>query len=67
MRVTTVHRRDTGRSETRSPTCDDYACQIRIACDDLHDDPYDVTARATILELLEEGVPAGPALGTRQG
>ena len=43
-----------------------FACQIRIACDDLHDDPYGVTARATMLELLKEGVPAGPALRARQ-
>lgn len=55
MRVMTAHRRDTARSDTRPPTCDD-----------LHDDPCGVAARAAMLELLNEGVPAGPALRVRQ-
>lgn len=55
MRVMTLHRRDTARSDTRP-----------LTCDDLHDAPYDVAARAAMLELLKEGVPAGPALRARQ-
>jgi hypothetical protein len=37
-----------------TPTADDrtQARRIRIACDELHDDPTDLDARRTLLNLL---------------
>jgi hypothetical protein len=38
-----------------------YVRRVRIACDDLHDDPLHPAARAALLELPEEDIPAGGA------
>jgi hypothetical protein len=37
----------------------DYAYQVKIACDDLHFDPFDPAARSTLLMLLVENAPPG--------
>jgi hypothetical protein len=37
----------------------EYAYQVRIACDDLHFDPFDPAARSTLLMLLVENAPPG--------
>ncbi len=58
----TVHRRDAPRADARSRTRDDYTRQIRIACDDLHDHPHRLAARAAVFELLKQDVSRDPIL-----
>jgi hypothetical protein len=46
----------------------EYVRRVRLACDDLHDEPLNPTAREALLKVLTEDVPAdGPALHQRQG
>jgi hypothetical protein len=36
----------------------DFSRELKIACDELHDDPFDPTARAALLAILTEQGPA---------
>jgi hypothetical protein len=62
MPLMTVHRRDTPGADAGSRTREDYTRQVRIACDDLHDDPYEPAARAAMFELFKRDIPSGPIL-----
>lgn len=42
-----------------------YAREVKIACDELHDDPFDVNARATLLKLIVDASPEADAAFTR--
>jgi hypothetical protein len=45
----------------------DYSRQMKIACDDLHDDPFDTQARARLIALIKEQGPiADAAVGRLQ-
>ena len=35
----------------------DYVRRVKIACDDLHDDPLNPAARAAMLEVLTHDLP----------
>ncbi len=49
-RSTSTHGDDKPRTAT-----DDYVRRVRIACDDLHDDPLSASARTALRALLAEG------------
>lgn len=51
--------RDTLLRLTPPANVRDIARRIRIACDELHDDPTDLDARRTLLALLAPRVDAG--------
>lgn len=38
-----------------------YAREVRIACDELHDDPFDLDARAALLKLIVDDSPDADA------
>lgn len=38
-----------------------YAREVKIACDELHDDPFDVNARAALLKLIVDDSPEADA------
>ncbi|WP_158240397.1 hypothetical protein [Mycobacterium hubeiense] len=46
-------------------TAEDYVRQVRIACEDLFDDPSDESAWTALLELHAHGVPARGPLNCR--
>ncbi|CAN5471458.1 hypothetical protein BH09ACT8_BH09ACT8_55610 [soil metagenome] len=39
----------------------DFTRTLKIACDELHDDPFNPKARAALLRLLENDCPAADA------
>jgi len=42
-----------------------YAREVKIACDELHDDPFDANARAALLKLIVDASPEADAAFTR--
>lgn len=46
-------------------TVRDFARNLKIACDELHDDPFNPDARAALLHLLESDCPAADAAFAR--
>ncbi|WP_342314713.1 hypothetical protein LIX17_26070 (plasmid) [Mycobacterium avium subsp. hominissuis] len=42
-----------------------YAREVKIACDELHDDPFDPNARAALLKLIVDDSPEADASFTR--
>ncbi|GAT04580.1 hypothetical protein [Mycolicibacterium fortuitum] len=42
-----------------------YTRAVKIACDELHDDPFDVRARAALLKLIVEDSPEADDAFTR--
>ncbi|PJE03534.1 MAG: hypothetical protein CK429_32520 [Mycobacterium sp.] len=42
-----------------------YALKVKIACDELHDDPFDPNARAALLKLIVDDSPEADASFTR--
>jgi hypothetical protein len=42
-----------------------YAREVKIACDELHDDPFDTNARAALLKLIVDASPEADAAFTR--
>lgn len=42
-----------------------YSREVKIACDELHDDPFDIGARAALLKLIVDGSPEADAALTR--
>jgi hypothetical protein len=55
-----VHRLPVPMGDDRQGATEDYKRRVRIACDDLHDDPLDPAARAAMLELLNEDDAGAP-------
>lgn len=54
--------------ETRAPAADAdrdavraFMYALRIACDDLHDEPFSAAARATLMELMAHSAPEADA------
>jgi hypothetical protein len=39
----------------------EYVRRVRIACDDVHDEPHNPSARASLVKMLIEDSPCGPA------
>lgn len=46
-------------------TVRDFARNLKIACDELHDDPFNPDARAALLRLLESDCAAADAAHAR--
>ncbi|RAV06181.1 hypothetical protein DQP55_24155 [Mycolicibacterium sp. GF69] len=42
-----------------------YSRDVKIACDELHDDPFDMNARAALLKLIVDDSPEADAAFTR--
>lgn len=42
-----------------------YSRDVKIACDELHDDPFDARARAALLKLIVDGSSDADAALTR--
>lgn len=42
-----------------------YARDVKIACDELHDDPFDLDARAALLKLIVDDSPEADAAFAR--
>ena len=42
-----------------------YSRDVKIACDELHDDPFDMNARAALHKLIVEDSPEADAAFTR--
>lgn len=42
-----------------------YAREVKIACDELHDDPFNPRARAELLKLIVDDSPEADAALTR--
>jgi hypothetical protein len=70
VRVMRVHPLDGPKGNARSRTTTatatatatkDYVRRVRIACDDLHNDPLNPTARAAQRAVIKEDVPTGHA------
>lgn len=38
-----------------------YARDVKVACDELHDDPFDLGARAALLKLIVDDSPEADA------
>jgi hypothetical protein len=38
-----------------------YSREVKIACDELHDDPFDRSARAAVLKLIVDDSPEADA------
>jgi hypothetical protein len=59
----TLHRLNAPRADAGSRiTTEDCLRRVKIACDDLHDDPLDPAARKALLELLVEEDDPGTIL-----
>lgn len=50
----------TSADEESQTPADELIRRIRIACDDLHDDPLSPAARDALLGLLDKDVPTAP-------
>lgn len=65
----TADRATNPRSDDRlRAASDDYVRRVRIACDDLYDDPFSASARAALRALLagEEESPTQPVARVRR-